>query len=76
MIPIFDGDRRRMETGNLNSQPAYIDHALATTEYRLLQLQRYPCGDALKWMDRLVNTGYVYQAAKEDLERKYGGQPR
>ena len=47
-ISIFDGDRRRMETGNLNSQPAYIDHALATTEYRLLQLQRYPCGDALK----------------------------
>ena len=37
-----------METGNLNSQPAYIDHALATAEYRLLQLQRYPCGDALK----------------------------
>ena len=39
-------------------------------------MRQYIRGDALKLIEGLGHSGYAYQAAKERLERKYGGQQR
>ena len=53
-----------------------IDKAPATPEYKLLQLQQYLCGDALKAVETLGHSAAAYEAAKERLERKFGSQRR
>ena len=55
---------------------ACIDKAPATPEYKLLQLRQYLSGEALKTIDSLGHSGYAYEAAKERLERKFGGKQR
>ena len=53
-----------------------IDQAPATEEYKLLQLGQYLSGEALKANEGLGHSMFAYQAAKERLERKYGGTRR
>ena len=42
----------------------------------LLQLSKYLSGDALKVKENLGHAATAYEAAKERLERKYGGMRR
>ena len=51
---------------------ACIDKSAATPEFKLLQLCQYLSGEALKATEALGHS--AYQAAKERLERKYGGK--
>ena len=51
-----------------------IDKATATPEYKLLQSWQYLSGESLKTIKKLRYSGYVYEAAKERLEHKFGGQ--
>ena len=44
---------------------ACIDKAPATPEYKLLQLQQYLSGEALKTIENLGQSGNAYEAAKE-----------
>ena len=55
---------------------ACIDSAPATAEYKLLQLRQYLSGEALKVIENLGHSATAYEAAKERLERKYGGMRR
>ena len=55
---------------------ACIDKAPATPEYKLLQLRQYLSGEVLKTIESLGHSGYAYEAAKERLERKFGGKRR
>ena len=48
----------------------------ATAEYKLLQLKQCLAGEALKAIEQLGHSAAAYQAAKERLERKFGGQRR
>ncbi|CAG2211581.1 unnamed protein product [Mytilus edulis] len=50
--------------------------APATKEYKLLQLRQYVEGEALQVIENLGHSAVAYDAAKERLERKYGGQRR
>ena len=50
-----------------------IDNAPATGEDKLLQLRQYLSGEALKVIDSLGHSATAYKAAKERLERKFGG---
>ena len=42
-------------------------------EYKLLQLRQYLTGEALKTIEQLGHTAASYEAAKQRLDRKYGG---
>ena len=53
-----------------------VDSAPATKEYKLLQLRQYLKGRALKAVEDLGHSEAAYDAAKERLERKYGGERR
>ena len=53
---------------------ACIDQAPATHEYKLLQLRKHLSGEALKAVETLGHSAAAYKAAKERLERKFGGQ--
>ena len=56
---------------------ACVDSAPATKEYKLLQLRQYLKGRTLKAVEDLVgHSEAAYDAAKERLERKYGGERR
>ena len=55
---------------------ACIDRAPATAEYKLLQLRQCLSGEALKAIDSLGYSPIAYEAAKERLERKFGGGRR
>ena len=55
---------------------ACIDKAPATPEYKILELRQYLSGEALKTIESLGHSGYAYEAAKERLERKFGGKRR
>uniref|UniRef100_A0A8W8P1X9 CCHC-type domain-containing protein n=1 Tax=Magallana gigas TaxID=29159 RepID=A0A8W8P1X9_MAGGI len=48
----------------------------ATPEYKLLQLRQYLSGEALKAVENLGHSSIAYEAAKDRLERKFGGQRR
>ena len=74
-IPVFNGDKRGYETWK-SAFMACIDQAPATGEYKLLQLRQYLSGDALKAIEGLGHSSHAYEAAKERLERKYGGLRR
>ena len=45
-------------------------------EYKLLQLKQCLAGEALRAIEGLGHSAATYQAAKERLERKFGGQRR
>ena len=42
----------------------------------MLQLRQYLAGEALKCVERLGHSAVAYEAAKERLERKFGGKRR
>ena len=74
-IPVFKGDKRSYESWRA-AFIACIDQAPATPEYKLLQLRQYLSGEALKVVEGLGHSAAAYEAAKDRLERKYGGQRR
>ena len=53
---------------------ACIDKAPATAEYKLLQLRQCLSGEALKVIESLGHSAAAYEAGKDRLERKFGGQ--
>eukprot|EP00795_Rhopilema_esculentum_P012680 gene12680-3393_t len=74
-IPVFYGDKKTYEMWKA-AFTACIDQAPATAEYKLLQLRQYLSGEALSAIDGLGHSAFAYEAAKERLERKYGGTRR
>ena len=45
-------------------------------QYKLLQLRNYLRGEALKTIEGLGHSSVAYVAAKDRLERKFGGERR
>ena len=74
-IPVFSGDKRTYSNWKA-AFLACVDQAPATPEYKLLQLRQCLAGEALKTIESLGHSAAAYQAAKERLERKFGGQRR
>ena len=74
-IPTFTGDKRQYQSWRA-AFLACIDSAPATGEYKLLQLRQYLSGEALKVIDSLGHSTAAYEAAKDRLERKFGGKRR
>lgn len=74
-IPVFSGEKRKYESWKAAFY-ACIDSAPATAEYKLLQLRQYLSGEALKSIENLGHSAVSYNAAKERLERKFGGKRR
>ena len=74
-IPVFTGEKKNYQSWKA-SFLACIDSAPATAEYKLLQLRQYVSGEALKVIDNLGHSAAAYEAAKDRLERKFGGKRR
>ena len=74
-IPTFTGDKRQYQSWRA-AFLACIYSAPATGEYKLLQLRQYLSGEALKVIDSLGHSTAAYEAAKDRLERKFGGKRR
>ena len=74
-MPVFYGDKRLYQSWKAVFL-ACIDAAPVTAEYKLLQLRQYVAGEALYAIDNLGHSAYAYEAAKERLERKFGGKRR
>ena len=74
-IPVFNDKKKNYQSWKA-SFLACIDSALATAEYKLLQLRQYVSGEALKVIDSLGHSAAAYEAAKGRLDRKYGGKRR
>jgi hypothetical protein len=74
-IPVFSGDKRQYE-GWKAAFRSCIDSAPATPEYKLLQLRQYLSGEALRVIENLGHSKPAYEAAKQRLDRKYGGTRR
>ena len=74
-IPMFSGDKRKYQSWKA-AFLACIDSAPATGEYKLLQLRQYLSGEALNVIENMGHSSTAYEAAKERLERKYGGRRR
>jgi len=74
-VPIFYGDEKTYQNWKA-AFTACVDQAPATAEYKLLQLKQCLAGEPLKATESLGHSAAAYQAAKERLERKFGGQCR
>ena len=74
-IPVFNGNKRTYQSWKA-AFTACIDNAPATPEFKLLQLRQYVSGEALQAIENLGHSPAAYEAAKERLERKYGGKRR
>ena len=74
-IPVFNGNKRTYQSWK-TAFTACIDNAPATPEFKLLQLRQYVSGEALQAIENLGHSPAAYEAAKERLERKYGGKRR
>ena len=74
-IPTSSGEKKNYQSWKA-AFLSCIDSARATAEYKLLQLPQYLSGDALKVIDSLGHSATAYEAAKDRLERKYGGKRR
>ena len=55
---------------------ACIDHAPATDEFKMLQLKQCLAGEALCAIEHLGHSAAAHDAAKERLERMFGGKRR
>ena len=55
---------------------AFVDKEPVAVDYKLLQLKKYLRGEALRLVDGLRLSPEAYKAAKNRLDRKYGGQHR
>ena len=53
---------------------ACVDRAPATDEFKLLQLKQCLAGEALSAIEHLGHSAAAYGAAKDRLERKFGGK--
>ena len=70
---MFSGDKKSYH----NLKAAFtvcVDQAPVTAEYRLLQLRECLAGEALKAIESFGHSSAAYQAAKELVEWKFGGQ--
>ena len=74
-IPVFSGDKKNYDSWKA-AFDACVDQAPATPEYKLLQLRQYLSGEALRAIEGLGHSKFSYEAAKERLERKFGGTRR
>ena len=74
-IPVFFGDARTYNSWKIAFMTC-VDQVPATPEYKLLQLRSCLKGDALKVVESLGHSAVAYEAAKERLERSYGGKRR
>ena len=74
-IPVFNGDKGTYE-GWKSAFIACVDDAPVSEVYKLLQLKKYLAGEPLKLIERLGHSASAYRAAKDKLERKYGGKRR
>ena len=74
-MPVFYGDKRWYQSWK-DAFLACIDTAPVTAEYKLLQMRQYLAREALYAMDSLGHSAHAYEAAKERLERKFGGKRR
>ena len=74
-LPVFTRDKRSYR----NRKAAFmacVDAAPSTGEYKLLQLRQCLSGEALDVIESLGHSAAAYEAAKERLERRYGGERR
>ena len=55
---------------------ACVDTAPCTGEYKLLQLRQCLSGEALNVIESIGYSTATFEAAKERLERRYGGKRR
>ena len=74
-IPTFPGDKRSYPSWKAAFM-ACVDSAPITQEYKMLQLRQYASGEALIAIENLGFSPAAYEAAKDRLERKYGGKRR
>ena len=74
-IPVFSGEKRKYEAWKAAFM-ACVDSAPATPEYKLLQLKEYLRGEPFDAIDSLGYSATGYEAAKQLLDRKYGGVRR
>ena len=74
-IPVFCGDKRKYESWKAAFM-ACVDRAPATDEFKMLQLKQCLAGKALCAIEHLGHSTAAYDAAKERLERKFGGKRR
>ena len=74
-IPVFTGDKRKYESWKA-AFLACVDRAPATGEFKMLQLKQCLVGEALSAIEHLGHSAVAYDAAKERLERKFGGKRR
>ena len=74
-IPVFSGNKQTYEGWKAAFVPC-VDQAPATPEYKLLQLRQYLSCEPLKIIEKFGHSAAAYEAAKEKLERKYGGKRR
>ena len=74
-IPVFTGDKTKYPVWKAAFQ-ACIDESPSTPQYKLLQLRQYLGGEALHSIENLGHSKEAYNAAKEGLDRKYGGTKR
>ena len=74
-IPTFSGDKRSYPSWKAAFM-ACVDRAPVTQEYKMLQLRQYVSGEALIAIENLGYSPAACEAAKDHLERKYGGKRR
>ena len=74
-IPTFSGDKRTYPSWKAAFM-ACVDSSPVTPEYKMLQLRQYVSGEALHAIEHLGYYPTAYEAAKDRLERKYGGKCR
>ena len=74
-LPVFTGDKRCYRNWKAAFM-ACVDNAPCTGEYKLLQLRQCLSGEALNVIESLGYSTAAYEAAKERLERRYGGKRR
>ena len=72
-IPVFNGDKSNYESWKAAWKG---DNAPVTAEYKLLQLRECLSGEALRTIQNLGHSAAAYVAAKQRLERKFGGERR
>ena len=74
-LPVFTGEKRSYRNWKAAFM-ACVDTAPAIGEYKLLQLRQCLSGEALNVIENLGHSATAYEAAKERLERRYGGKRR
>ncbi|XP_065186610.1 uncharacterized protein LOC135817366 [Sycon ciliatum] len=74
-IPTFAGDKRSFEAW-WAAFSACVDKSPVSPECKMLRLRQYLSGEPLRTIKSLGYTAASYEAAKDMLTRKYGGERR